>query len=333
MMEALEPRRHSLPSTLTRAEMQTIPLGSTPFRISRLGLGAMRLSLDPRPGREEAKAVVRRAVELGITLVDTADVYALDDGDLGHNEGLVAEALREMGAAFGGGGGSPRVVVATKGGMTRPGGRWERNGRPEHLRSACEASLRALGVERIDLYQLHTPDPAVPFSESVGALARLREEGKVEAVGLSNVTVAQIREAAGLVPVASVQNGFGAMHALGGPSPVVEHCRREGITFLAYAPLGGRRGVEGLRATPPVVAAAERRGVTPAELALAWLLFQGPHVVPLPGPTRVESIESAVRATSVSLGPGDRRELERAFASLPGAPGALRRALRRLRER
>jgi hypothetical protein len=185
--------------------------------ISRIGLGAMRLSIQGRPAPDEAEAVVRRAVELGITLVDTADVYALDDGDAGHNERLVAGVLRRMGAGFGGEDGAPRVVVATKGGMTRPGGRWERNGRPEHLRSACEASLRALGVDRIDLYQFHTPDPAVPFAESVGALARLRDEGKVAAVGLSNVTLPQIREAAALVPISSVQNGDHLVKARFGP--------------------------------------------------------------------------------------------------------------------
>jgi len=299
--------------------------------ISRIGLGAMRLSTQGRPASDEAEAVVRRAVELGITLVDTADVYALDDGDVGHNERLVAGVLRRMGAGFGGGEGSPRVVVATKGGMTRPGGRWEPNGRPEHLRAACEASLRALGVDRIDLYQFHTPDPAVPFAESVGALARLRDEGKVAAVGLSNVTLPQIREAAALVPITSVQNGLRAFDALGGPSPVVEHCRREGITFLAYAPLGGQQGVEALSATPALRVEAERRGVTPHELALAWLLRLGDHLVPLPGPSRVASVESAVRAATLELGPGDEGALARAFAAVPGAPGRLRRTLRRLR--
>jgi aryl-alcohol dehydrogenase-like predicted oxidoreductase len=167
-------------ASLTDARLAETRLGGTGRTVARIGLGAMHLSLPGRPEREAAKAVVRRAVELGVTLIDTADAYCIDQAEAGHNEGLVAEALREMGAGFGGVGpaGSPRVVVATKGGMVRPGGRWERDGRPVHLRGACEASLRTLGVERIDLYQFHAPDRAVPFSDSVGAIARLVEEGR-----------------------------------------------------------------------------------------------------------------------------------------------------------
>jgi aryl-alcohol dehydrogenase-like predicted oxidoreductase len=305
--------------------------------VARIGLGAMHLSLPGRPEREAAKAVVRRAVELGVTFIDTADAYCIDQAEAGHNERLVAEALREMGAGFGGVGpaGSPRVVVATKGGMVRPGGRWERDGRPVHLRAACEASLRALGVERIDLYQLHAPDRAVPFSDSVGAIARLVEEGKVDAAGLSNVTVPQIREAQSLVAVASVQNALGPWDLAGRPSPVVVYCSERGITFLAYGPLGGSGRARVLGESPALQRLAQRTGHAPAELVLALLLDLAPNIVPIPGASRISSIESSVRAGTLELDPELAAEIRAACATLPGRHGFVRRAvagvLRRVR--
>ena len=153
------------------------------------GYGGMHLSIVDRPPAEQAIRAIHAALDAGATLIDTADVYCLDDSEIGHNERLIARALSEFT------GDRDTIVVATKGGMTRPGGSWGRHGRPEHLRAACERSLRALGVDRIDLYQLHAPDPAVPFEDSVGALAALWEAGKIRWAGLSNVTVAQIEKA------------------------------------------------------------------------------------------------------------------------------------------
>ena len=170
--------------TAPSGALPTMPLGRTGRRISRIGLGAMPLSGEGRPEREGAKAVIRRAVALGVTLIDTADIYGLGEHEIGHNERLVAEALAETGRR-------DEIVVATKGGLVRRGTAWGRDARPEHLRQACDRSLAALGVERIDLYQLHGPDPAVPLLESVGALADLERAGKVAAVGLSNVTLAE----------------------------------------------------------------------------------------------------------------------------------------------
>ncbi|CAN5704219.1 aldo/keto reductase [soil metagenome] len=290
-----------------------------------MGLGAMPLSLASRPERPAALQVVRRAVELGVTLVDTADAYALDAADAGHNEVLVAEALRDMGAAFGGREGSPRVVLATKGGMIRPEGRWERDGRPDALRAACEASLRRLDVERIDLYQFHAPDPKVPFLDSVGALARLLEEGKVAAVGLSNVTVAQVRSARELVPVVSVQNRLAPWELGDTDIPIVTYCSREGLTFLPYAPLGGSGKVAAVLADPGLNAVAERAGCMPAELVLATLLHLSPTVLPIPGASRVESLESSVRAARVVLDASELADVRRACRSLPGAPSLSRR--------
>lgn len=290
--------------------MDTVQLGRTGRKVSRVGLGCLPLSAPGRPEREQAKRVVRRAVELGVTLVDTADVYCLDDGDVGHNERLVREALDEAGAG-------DEVVVATKGGLVRPGGGWEFDASPAHLRRACEQSLRNLGGDRIGLYQLHTPDPRVPFEDSVGELARLYEEGKVRAVGLSNVSLMQIRVAEGIVPVTSVQNGYNPWDRSPEATGVLRHCHEHAITFLPYSPVGGGRRVARLRESRELRETGERLGATPEELVLAWILGSSPSLVVIPGASRVESAESSVRAEQLRLDEWTRRELEEAFRSLP----------------
>jgi aryl-alcohol dehydrogenase-like predicted oxidoreductase len=291
-------------------EMETVALGRTGRRVARVGLGAMPLSTPGRPPRDAAKAVVRWAVELGVTLVDTADVYCEGEHDVGHNERLVREALREAGAG-------DEVVVATKGGLVRPEGRWEADASPAQLRAACERSLRALETDRIDLYQLHRPDPAVPFEESVGELARLHEEGKVRAVGLSNVTLMQLRIAEAMVPVTSVQNRFNPWDRSSEAEGVIRHCQEHGVTFLPYSPVGGRRRVAMLRASDPLRSVGERLGATPEELVLAWILGVSPCIAAIPGASRMESIESSVRAEGLRLDEPTRRELEETFRALP----------------
>lgn len=290
--------------------METTQLGTTGRSVTRIGLGGMPLSTQGRPPRDQAKRVVHRAVELGVTLIDTADVYCLDEGEIGHNERLIREALDETGAR-------DRVLVATKGGMTRPEGRWERDGRPEHLRTACEQSLRALGVEQIELYQLHAPDPEVPFVDSVGAMARLREEGKVAAVGLSNVSLEQIREAEAIVTITSVQNRFNPWDRSSETEGVIDHCDRSGITFFPYSPVGGGRRVEILRDSEPLRAVADRYDATPEEVVLAWILGKSPTLAVIPGASRPASIESSVSAAGIRLDGETVAELERLFSRLP----------------
>ena len=290
--------------------MQTTRMGGTGRTVSRIGLGGMPLSTEGRPDREQAKGVVHRAVELGVTLIDTADVYCLDDGEIGHNERLIREALDEVGARG-------RVLVATKGGLTRPEGRWERDGRPEHLRRACEQSLRALGTEQIELYQLHAPDPDVPFAESVGGMARLLEEGKVAAVGLSNVSLEQLREAEGIVPVTSVQNRYNPWDRSSETGGVIAHCELNGMVFLPYSPVGGGRRVKILRDDASLRAVAERLGATPEETVIAWILAKSPAVAAIPGASRTESIESSVRAEALWLDEDTVEELEAIFPHLP----------------
>jgi aryl-alcohol dehydrogenase-like predicted oxidoreductase len=237
-------------------------------------------------------------------------VYCLGEGDLHHNEKLIREALDEYGA------GDP-VLIATKGGMTRPEGRWEKNGRPRQLRAACERSMKALRVEAIDLYQFHVPDPAVPFEDSVGEIARLHDEGKVLAVGLSNVELEQIRVARDIVEVTSVQNRFNPWDRQDEESGLIGYCDENRITYLPYSPVGGGRRVKLLRENERLKELGRRLDATPEEVVLAWILSKSPRLVPIPSATRLESIESSVRAESLRLDPSDGEEIEDAFRSLP----------------
>lgn len=289
--------------------MREMRLGNTGRMVTRVGLGGMPLSISGRPNRDAAIGVVHRALELGITLIDTADVYCIDHTDIGHNERLIAEALREVDA-------TERIVVATKGGLIRPEGAWDRDGRPEHLRAACEASLRALGVDRIDLYQLHAPDPSVPFEDSVGELARLRDEGMVAGVGLSNVTLEQLRAAQAIVPIESVQNRFNPWDRSSEETGLLAACEADGLTFLPYSPVGGGRRVHLLRGNKVLFALAKEMGYSPEELVLAWILSRSPAIAIIPGASRVSSIESSVRAEGLTLEDDALRRIEEAFRTL-----------------
>ena len=220
----------------------------------------MHLSLQDRPTEEQGIRVIHAALDAGVTFIDTANVYCLDQRDLGHNERLVARALA------GWHGSRESVVVGTKGGLTRPEGRWDRDARPASLHLACEASLRALGVEPIDLYQLHAPDSSVPFADSVGALAELRRQGKVRWVGLSNVSVGQIREAETVVPVVTVQNRLNPFFREAISDGVVAYCAQRDIGFLAYSPTGGGRLTGKLPEHSVLKAMAEDLGFSPHAL-------------------------------------------------------------------
>ncbi|HEY0018776.1 MAG TPA: aldo/keto reductase [Longimicrobium sp.] len=287
--------------------MEATTLGRGGPRVSRVGMGALPLSWEGRPPRDAAVRVVHRALEVGVTLFDTADSYCLHAGETGHNERLLRDALAAHPAGRG-------AVVATKGGVARVGGRLQIDGHPWYLRRACEASLRALGVETIDLYQLHAPDPRVPFAESVGALARLRDEGKVRAVGVSNVSPAQLEEALAVVPVAAVQNRLNPWDRGAARSGLLALCGREGIAFLAHSPLGGAERVARLRRSAALGEVAARHGASPAELVLAWLMAMDEAVVPIPGASRPESVESSARAAALRLDDEARAALEAAFA-------------------
>ena len=282
--------------------MPTRRLGG--LQVSAIGLGEMPLSLAGRPDEAQAVRTIHAALDAGVTLIDTADAYCRDQSDFGHGEGLVARAL----AAWSGD--RDRVLVATKGGHTRPGGSWDLDGRPEYLRQACEASLKRLGVEAVGLYQFHRPDPKVPFTESVGALAELQAAGKVRLVGLSNVSVDQIRQARELVEVASVQNEFSPRFRRS--EGELAWCAANRIAFLPWSPLGGiGRGRDLGGRHRAFAEVAEAHGVSPQQVALAWELAKAPVVIPIPGASRPESITDSLAAASLRLSDDDLARLDR----------------------
>jgi aryl-alcohol dehydrogenase-like predicted oxidoreductase len=258
-----------------------------------IGLGEMPMSLDGRPDEERSIRTIHAALDAGVDLIDTADAYARDDRDIGHGERLVAKALK---------GRRDDVIVATKGGLLRSRDQsWPPDGRPEHLRAACEASLRALETDRIDLYQFHRPDRKVPYAESIGTFKELQDEGKVRWVGISNATVAELEEALSIVDVVSVQNQLSLSYTRPIGKGEVQACTDRGIAFLAWSPLGGIGSAESASGFDPVAAAAQAHDVSPQQVALAWLLSLGPTVIPIPGSSRPETITDSLRAAELEL--------------------------------
>ena len=265
------------------------------LRVHRLGFGAMRLTgkgvWGPPEDREAAVRVLRRARALGVNFIDTADSYGPEV-----SEELIADALHPY---------SPELVIATKGGYERGGpGSWTSNGRPQHLRRACEGSLRRLRLEAIDLYQLHTPDPDVPYAESVGALADLRSEGKIRFVGVSNVNREQLETAREVVEVVSVQNRYNLLER--DDDQLLDHCEAEGLGFIPYFPLGAGSLLD----DESVVRVARRLDATSAQVALAWLLHRSPATLPIPGTSSLEHLEEDVGAASLELDEEAVRTLE-----------------------
>ncbi len=289
--------------------MERRKLGSSNLSVRPIGLGAMPLSVHGRPDTAEAIRVIHTALDGGIDLIDTADVYCLDQNDIGHNERLIARALRERKNPVG----NDPVVVATKGGLERPGGDWVVNGHPDHLRAACEASLKALATDCIDLYQLHAPDDRVPFADSVGMLARLKEQGKIRNLGLSNVSRAQIEEATGIVEIVSVQNRCNPHDVRAFHDGVLACCEQKGLAFLPYSPVGGGYGKTRTSRDPVLLEVASHHGISPFQVALAWLLAKSHLMVPIPGAGRAESARSSAAAMNVVLSPEEISKMDRAF--------------------
>jgi len=281
-------------SALPAAAAGTFKLGD--MTVNRMGFGAMRITGQGIWGEpkdpENARRVLLRAVELGVNLIDTADSYGPEV-----SERIIGQTLHPY---------ANGLVIATKGGLTRSGpGGWHANCHPDHLKKALEASLRRLRVERIDLYQLHTVDPNVPFEDSVGALARLREQGKIRHVGLSNISVAQLRQARKLVPIVSVQNRYNLTDRHS--EDVLTECTREGIGFMPWYPLAASSLAIG---TSPLAKTALRHGASPGQLALAWLLHHSPVMLPIPGTSSLQHLEENVIAAGIKLTAEELRALE-----------------------
>ena len=275
------------------------------LEVHRLGFGAMRITgrgiWGPPDDPEEAKRLLRRVVELGIDLIDTADSYGPEV-----SENLIAEALHPY---------PDGLVIATKGGLRRTGpGQWPRDARPERLKECCEASLRRLKLERIDLYQLHAPDPKIPFEDSVGALKELQEKGMIRHVGLSNVSVEELERARGIVEVVSVQNRYnlGDRHS----EDVLEACEQAGIGFIPWFPLATGRLAE---ADGPLNRIAREHEATPAQITLAWLLARSRVMLPIPGTSSIEHLEENLAAAEIELFPSELDEIGSASAGVGDA--------------
>jgi aryl-alcohol dehydrogenase-like predicted oxidoreductase len=278
-------------------------LGATGVKVYPVGWGVMPLSTAGRPDEAAAMKVFQAALEIGVTFWDTANSYCLEEREIGHNERLIAKALKRFG-------GAGRIRVATKGGMTRPGGAWVQNGRPAHLRKACEQSLRDLGVETIFLYQFHWPDPKVPYAESIGALAELQWEGKIRHIGVSNVSPALLEEALGIVRVESVQNLCNPFHAQDLSNGLLELCARHRLTYIPYRPVGGAAGNRELAHRRLLDELARTHGVSAYQVILAWLLGKGAQVVPIPGASRESSLRDSAAAVGLTLAPEEVRRIE-----------------------
>ncbi|GIF99561.1 aldo/keto reductase [Catellatospora citrea] len=284
-------------STLPAAASGRFSIGGD-LPVNRLGYGAMQLTgpgvwgdpADP----DEAVRVLRRAVELGVDLIDTADSYGPFVSEM-----LIKKALHPY---------PEGLVIATKGGFTRAGpGDWRAVGRPEYLRQQCELSLRHLGLDRIDLYQLHRIDPKVPLEDQLGELVLLQQEGKIRHIGLSEVTVAQIEQSRKLAPIVSVQNLYNLVNR--SAEDVLQHCEQQNLAFIPWFPIA-----TGELAKPggPLAQAAERHGASPAQLALAWLLRRSPVMLPIPGTSSVAHVEENIAAAELTLTDEEYRELETA---------------------
>jgi pyridoxine 4-dehydrogenase len=290
-----------MPDGVTVAEITDEMVGTVAIgerRVRRLGYGAMRITgpgvWGPPEDRDEAIAVLRRAVELGVNLIDTADSYGPHV-----SEELIAEALYPY---------PDDLLIATKGGLTRTGpGQWPRDGSPEHLREACEGSLGRLRLEAIELYQLHAPDPKVPYEDSVGALKELQDEGKIRNIGVSNVSVEELETARGIVEVVSVQNRFNLVDR--SAADVLERCEELGVAFIPWFPLSAG---ELAKRGGPVDRIASRHDASPGQVALAWLLAHSPVMLPIPGTSSVEHLEENLAAAPIQLSEDEVAELNSA---------------------
>jgi aryl-alcohol dehydrogenase-like predicted oxidoreductase len=277
--------------------MRQRPIGNR--TVSAIGLGEMPLSIEGRPDRPQAIATIHASLDAGVTIIDTADAYSLGVQEHGHGERLVAEALATYG------GPTDDVLVATKGGHRRPGdGSWTVHGDPAYIKEACEASLKALGVDAIGLYQYHRPDHSIPWAESVGALADLLDEGKILMAGVSNATVAQIDEAQQVLNgrLVSVQNEFSPRFR--SSENELEHCERLGIAFIPWSPMGGIGRSDRIEGNFPAFAdVAKEVGASPQQVTLAWMLAKGPRVIPIPGSSRPETAMASAAAADITLTP------------------------------
>jgi len=276
--------------------METSQLGKTGVFVSAIGLGGMPMSIYNRPPESDSIQVIHRALDLGITFIDTADSYCKDESDKHHNERLIHKALSTYA------GDTSQVVVATKGGLMRPNESWTRNGNPEHLRQTIRVSFEALGGEKpIDVWQYHSPDPEYTIAESLTPVKEAVEAGLIRFVGVSNFSVEQIKQARDVVDIVSVQNQYSPWERQPEKDGVLQYCEQEKLTFLPWSPFGGRRRHQDLQDIPAIAQLAKAKGVSVYSIVLAWLRAKSPAILPIPGASKISSIEDSVSAVNVQL--------------------------------
>jgi aryl-alcohol dehydrogenase-like predicted oxidoreductase len=278
-------------------------INGTGIRVTAIGLGAMPLSIQNRPGAGQAFDVVATFLEAGGNFIDTANVYCLDDSDIGHNERLIADALERLGKR-------DEVIVATKGGLRRPRGEWVVDGDPKFLRESCEKSLRDLNIPCITLYQLHAVDPNLGLTPSLEELVRLRDEGKIRHIGLSNVDLDVLKAALRHAPVVSVQNRCNPFEKRDFRTGLVDFCGARGVTYIPHSPVGGHYGHARLNQSELFGRLAEKYRASRYCIALAWFLAKGEHILPIPGASKPSSIADSMRALDLKLDPDDVRAID-----------------------
>lgn len=284
-------------------------LGPTDVEVSAIGLGAMHLSLKGRPPQDEAIDVIHRVLDQGVTFIDTADSYCKDESDKHHGERLVRKALDAYD------GDVSDVVVATKGGLMRPDGRWTRNGDPDHLRTTIRESVDALGRAPIELWQHHAPDPDVPVEASLRPVRDAVDKGLIRHVGVSNYSVEQIERAQEIVDVVSVQNQYSPWHRRPEQDGVLAYCATNDLALLPWSPLGGRDRAKSLDKFSGLQSLADAKGISPQRLVLAWLMAKSPAVLPIPGASRIATAEDSVAAVDVTLTDDEVQQVEAAIAN------------------
>lgn len=290
--------------------METKQLGSTGVTISAIGLGGMPMSLSGRPAESQAINVIHKALDQGVTLIDTADSYCQDESDKHHNERLICKALQQYQ------GDTSQVTVATKGGLMRPNGSWTRNGNPDHLRQTIRVSFEALGgTKPIDVWQYHAPDPNYTIEEALTPAKEAVDEGLIRFVGVSNFSVEQIKQARDVVEIVSVQNQYNPWNRQPELDGVLEYCETEGLTFFPWSPLGGSRRVSKLEDIPVIAQLAKEKGVSVYQIVLAWLLAKSPCIVPIPGASKLSSIDDSIHAIEVKLSEAEVRKIDQETSS------------------
>ncbi len=286
-------------------------LGITREMIFPIGLGGMPMSIRDRPSEEQSIATIHKALELGVTLIDTADAYCRDESDKHHNEKLIYKALQQYS------GNKNQVMIATKGGLMRPNGAWTQNGNPDHLRQTIRESFEALGGDQpIDIWQYHSPDPNYSIKDALTPAKEAQNQGLVRYIGVSNFSIDQLKQARDVVEVVSVQNQYNPWHRNPEFDGILEYCEAEGITFLPWSPLGGSSRVKQLQQFTGITDLAAEKGLSIYSLILAWMLSKSPCIVPIPGASRPESIADSVKAAQVRLEPPEIAIVEDAIANV-----------------